>query len=103
MCGVGPLTFWIPTFLWDFINFIFPSILLLAVFAGYDEQAYIGDHRWVIVILILVIYGWSVLSVMYALQYFFMNPATGIVVVIMLNISTGKTTITLSPYLLSSV
>ena len=88
--GVGPLTYWIPTLLWDFINYIVPSLLLLVVFAAYSEDAYIGSSRPLIVILLLAVYGWAVLPFMYALQFLFKSPPTGIVMVIMLNIVTGN-------------
>ena len=88
--GVGPLTYWIPTLLWDFINYIVPSLLLLLVFWGFDEQAFIGSNRPLIVILLLAAYGWAVLPMMYALQFLFSSPPTGIVIVIILNLTSGK-------------
>lgn len=87
--GVGPFTYWLPTFLWDFINYIIPSLLLLVVFAAYSKTAYLNDGRWALVILVLAIYGWAVLPFMYAIQFAFKVPATGVVVVILLNIVTG--------------
>ncbi|XP_059179614.1 phospholipid-transporting ATPase ABCA3-like [Physella acuta] len=92
--GVGPLSYWIPTFIWDFINYIIPSLLLLIVFLAYQQSAYLDDGRWGIVILVLVIYGWAVLPFMYALQFAFQSPPSGVVVVIMLNIFSGIITTT---------
>lgn len=88
--GVGPLSYWIPTFIWDFINYIIPSLLLLIVFLAYQQSAYLDDGRWGIVVLMLVIYGWAVLPFMYALQFAFQSPPSGVVVVIMLNIFSGE-------------
>ncbi|XP_055881820.1 phospholipid-transporting ATPase ABCA3-like [Biomphalaria glabrata] len=92
--GVGPFSYWLPTFLWDFINYIIPSLLLVIVFLAYSKTAYIGDGRWGLVILNLVIYGWAVLPFMYALQFAFQAPPSGVVVVIMLNIFSGIITTT---------
>ncbi|CAG5125756.1 unnamed protein product [Candidula unifasciata] len=90
--GVGPITYWLPTFLWDFINYIIPSLLLIVVFAIFSKTAFIGDGRWAIDILILVLYGWAVLPFMYAIQFAFTIPATGVAVVLMINIVTGLVT-----------
>ncbi|XP_012941784.1 ATP-binding cassette sub-family A member 3 [Aplysia californica] len=90
--GVGPITYWLPTFLWDFINYIIPSLLLLVVFAAYQKTAYLDDGRWALVILTLAVYGWAVLPFMYAIQFAFKSPPTGVVLVIMLNIITGLVT-----------
>ncbi|KAH9488682.1 ATP-binding cassette sub- A member 3 [Bulinus truncatus] len=92
--GVGPFSYWLPTFLWDFINYIIPSLLLVIVFLAYSKTAYIGDGRWGLVILNLVIYGWAVLPFMYAIQFAFQAPPSGVVVVIMLNIFSGIITTT---------
>ena len=88
--GVGPVTYWLPTFLWDFVNYIVPSLLLLVVFAAYDKEAYLGDGRFLITALVLAVYGFAVLPFMYALQFAFKSPPTGVVLVIMLNIVTGE-------------
>ncbi|RUS76071.1 hypothetical protein EGW08_016175 [Elysia chlorotica] len=92
--GVGPVTYWLPTFMWDFINYIFPSMLLLVVFAAYSKSAYLDDGRFMLVILVLAIYGWAVLPFMYALQFAFNSPPTGVVMVIVMNIFSGLITTT---------
>jgi ATP-binding cassette subfamily A (ABC1) protein 3 len=40
VAGVHVANFWTSTFLWDFINFMIPSLLLLAVFAIFQLDAY---------------------------------------------------------------
>ena len=91
--GVGPVTYWLPTFMWDFISYIFPSMLLLVVFAAYSSSAYLDDGRFALVILVLATYGWAVLPFMYALQFAFNTPASGVVVVIVMNIFSGNTSL----------
>ncbi|CAL1531816.1 unnamed protein product, partial [Lymnaea stagnalis] len=92
--GVGPVTYWLPTFLWDFINYIIPSLLLLVVFFAYSKSAYTEDGRWGIVILNLAVYGWAVLPFTYSFQFLFQSPPSGVVVLIMLNIFSGIITTT---------
>ncbi|XP_046544461.1 phospholipid-transporting ATPase ABCA3-like [Haliotis rubra] len=91
--GVGPFVFWLSNLAWDYINYLIPSFLLLIVFAGFQSPAYTEDGRLGIVFLVLLVYGLAVLPFMYALQYMFKSPPTGMVVVIILNIITGLATL----------
>ena len=38
--GVHVGNFWASTFIWDLINYLVPSLLLIAVFAGFDIEAF---------------------------------------------------------------
>ncbi|XP_071081916.1 phospholipid-transporting ATPase ABCA3-like [Haliotis cracherodii] len=91
--GVGPFVFWLSNFVWDYINYLIPSLLLLVVFAGFQSPAYTEDGRLGIVFLVLLVYGLAVLPFMYALQNMFKSPPTGMVVIIILNIITGLATL----------
>ncbi|XP_067683951.1 phospholipid-transporting ATPase ABCA3-like isoform X2 [Haliotis asinina] len=91
--GVGPFVFWLSNLAWDYINYLIPSFLLLIVFAGFQSPAYTEDGRLGIVFLVLLVYGLAVLPFMYALQYMFKSPPTGMVVIIILNIITGLATL----------
>ncbi|XP_071081915.1 phospholipid-transporting ATPase ABCA3-like [Haliotis cracherodii] len=87
--GVGPFVFWMSNLAWDFINYIIPCLGLLIVFAAFQSEAYAGDGRLGIMFLIFVVYGWAVLPFMYALQYLFKVPASGMAMITILNIVTG--------------
>ncbi|XP_071081913.1 phospholipid-transporting ATPase ABCA3-like [Haliotis cracherodii] len=100
--GVGPFVFWLSNFVWDYINYLIPSLLLLIVFAGFQSPAYTEDGRLGIVFLILLVYGLAVLPFMYALQYMFKSPPTGMVVIIILNIITGLATL-LTSFMLTTL
>lgn len=88
--GVGPVAYWSSTFVWDIINYTIPVLLILVVFAAFQTDAYVNENRLGIVFLIFMLYGWSVLPFVYMLHYFFMVPATGMVVVSMVNLLSGK-------------
>ncbi|XP_067683948.1 phospholipid-transporting ATPase ABCA3-like [Haliotis asinina] len=100
--GVGPFVFWLSNLAWDYINYLIPSFLLLIVFAGYQTPAYAAGGRLGIVFLVLLVYGLAVLPFMYALQYMFKSPPTGMVVIIILNIITGLATL-LTVFMLSTL
>jgi ATP-binding cassette subfamily A (ABC1) protein 3 len=88
--GVGPFAFWMSTFVWDIINYTIPVIIILIVFAAFQTDAYVNDHRLGLVFLVFMLYGWSVLPFVYMLHYLFMIPSTGMVVVSMINLLSGK-------------
>ncbi|XP_067683952.1 phospholipid-transporting ATPase ABCA3-like [Haliotis asinina] len=91
--GVGPFVFWLANLTWDYINYLIPSLLLLIVFAGFQSPAYSEDGRLGVVFLVLLVYGIAVLPFMYILQYVFKSPASGMVIIIILNIITGLATL----------
>ena len=88
--GVHSLTFWSSTFVWDFINYLIPCILLLVTFAGFGVTAYVGDWRFLEILLLFVLYGWAVLPFMYNLSFIFTVPSTGMVWLTMFNILAGR-------------
>ncbi|RUS86087.1 hypothetical protein EGW08_006180 [Elysia chlorotica] len=92
--GVGPITYWLSAFIWDFINYIFPSMLLPLIFASYSKSAYMDDDRYMLIILVLVIYGVSALSFTYVLQFAFDSAPTGLVMVVITGIISGPVTTT---------
>ncbi|GFS09294.1 ATP-binding cassette transporter sub-family A [Elysia marginata] len=91
--GVGPVTYWVPSFLWDFINYIIPSLLVLIVFAAYSRPAFVADGRLGVVLFVFIMYGWAVLPCMYIIQFIFKSPPAGIVVVIFFSITSGLVTL----------
>ena len=88
--GVGPGAFWLSTFTWDIINYTIPVLCILVVFAAFNTEAYVSDGRLGIVFLIFMTYGWAVLPFVYLLHFLFKVPATGMVVVSMINLGSGK-------------
>lgn len=90
--GVGPVSFWASTFIWDFINYLIPVFVIMALFAAFQTEAYVSEGRLGIVFLVFLLYGWSVLPFVYVLHYLFTKPATGMVVVSLINILSGEFT-----------
>lgn len=87
--GVGPVAYWSSTFIWDMINYLIPVLVILVIFAAFQTDAYVNENRLGIVFVVFLLYGWSVLPFVYMLHYLFMVPATGMVVVSMVNLLSG--------------
>ena len=88
--GVGPIAFWVSTFLWDLINYTIPVLIILVLFAAFGTDAYVDDHRLGLVFLVFMLYGFSVLPFVYLWHYLFKVPATGMVAVSMVNLLSGR-------------
>ncbi|KAL8560975.1 hypothetical protein ACOMHN_061189 [Nucella lapillus] len=92
--GVGPVVFWMSNLLWDYLNYLGPSLLLLAVFAAYGTEAFVEDGRLALVTLVLAVYGLAILPCIYLTHFIFSSPPTAMVVGIVFNIFTGLITMT---------
>nr|XP_033770036.1 ATP-binding cassette sub-family A member 3 [Geotrypetes seraphini]XP_033770037.1 ATP-binding cassette sub-family A member 3 [Geotrypetes seraphini]XP_033770038.1 ATP-binding cassette sub-family A member 3 [Geotrypetes seraphini] len=90
--GVYIVNFWFSALLWDFINFLIPCLLMLAVFQAFDVKAFTQDNHLVDVILIFLLYGWAVIPLMYLLSYFFSVAATAYTRLTIFNILSGTAT-----------
>lgn len=91
--GVGSFAFWISNFVWDFINYLTPVVLIIIVFAAFQADAYVEDGRLGVVFLIFLLYGWSFLPLTYNVSFLFSTAASGMVAMTMLNIIVGNYTI----------
>nr|CAH59462.2 ATP-binding cassette transporter sub-family A [Pecten maximus] len=90
--GVSNIAYWASSFSWDIINYLLPVLCIMAVFAAFGTEAYSNGGRLGYVFILFFIYGTACLPFVYLLHYLFDVPATGMVVVTMLNIVTGLAT-----------
>ena len=86
--GVHLSSFWLSAFLWDMINYIVPCVLILILFASFQVPAYQNENLPVVALLLLL-YGWSIIPLMYLFSYFFKTATTGFVLTVLFNIATG--------------
>jgi len=70
--GVNSLCYWGATYCWDFINYLFPCIGYLILFAIFNLDDYQGELG--AVFLVSLLYGLSVLPGVYLLSFVFKNP-----------------------------
>ena len=68
--GVHLSSFWLSAFLWDIINYIVPCVIILILFAAFQVPAYQNENLPVVALLLLL-YGWSIIPLMYLFSYFF--------------------------------
>ena len=88
--GARSSAFWMATFCWDYINYMIPCLCLFIVFAGFNIEAYTGDNRLGLLLLLFMLYGWAMLPFMYLASFLFSVPSTGVVWMTMFNIISGE-------------
>lgn len=86
--GVDPASFWASAFVWDFCCFMIPSIGCWLLFAAFEIDAYIGE-RFGTAALLFILYGLSVLPLMYLAAAAFMSPSIAFTRMTLFNIATG--------------
>lgn len=62
--GVNAISYWGAAYVWDFVNYLIPTVGCLILFVAFKVDAYSGD-RLAIVALLFVLYGFAVLPTMY--------------------------------------
>ncbi|XP_048742099.2 phospholipid-transporting ATPase ABCA3-like [Ostrea edulis] len=99
--GLSSLTYWLANFVWDYINYLFPAVMMVICFAAFRPDAYFlgSPSRIGLVFLVYILFGWASLPYTYVLHYLFKTPASGMVTITMCNILTGLAT-TLTIFLL---
>jgi len=88
--GAGVATFWLAAFVWDLVNYCAPCAGVLVAFAAFDVQAFVGDGRFLDMLLLLLLYAWAVLPFMYLLSFIFAVPSSGFVWLTVFNILLGN-------------
>uniref|UniRef100_A0A6Q2ZH21 P-type phospholipid transporter n=1 Tax=Esox lucius TaxID=8010 RepID=A0A6Q2ZH21_ESOLU len=87
--GVQPLLYWTANFIWDMCNYIVPAMLVIIIFVGFQQKAYVSSTNLPALALLLLLYGWSITPLMYPASFFFKIPSTAYVVLTSVNILIG--------------
>ncbi|XP_036595474.1 ATP-binding cassette sub-family A member 3-like [Trichosurus vulpecula] len=87
--GISAAHYWLPFLLWDLFIIFINSLLLLSLMKVVDEKAYIQKGHPEATIVMLMLYGWSVIPCMYLMSFLFSGSASGCAKLIILNIITG--------------
>lgn len=89
--GVRRSTYWLATFIWDYLIFIIPCCCLFIIFALFNINDY--TEKFQNVLLLLLLYGWAMLPSMYVWSFMFSKPSTGYVWLTLLNVLSGEVTV----------
>ncbi|XP_071741723.1 ABC transporter A family member 1 [Rutidosis leptorrhynchoides] len=87
--GVSILSYWISTYIWDFISFLVPSSFAIILFYMFGLEQFIGSGSLLPTVLILLEYGFAIASSTYCLTFFFSEHSMAQNVVLLVHFFTG--------------
>ncbi|XP_052003577.1 phospholipid-transporting ATPase ABCA1-like [Xyrauchen texanus] len=87
--GVNPTIYWLANFAWDMCNYVIPSVIVIIIFLCFQTKAYVSPPNLPALILLLVLYGWSITPMMYPASFLFSVPSTAYVVLTCINLFIG--------------
>lgn len=87
--GVSILSYWVSTYIWDFISFLVPSSFAMLLFYIFGLEQFIGSGSLFPTILILLGYGFAIASSTYCLTFFFSEHSMAQNVVLLVHFFTG--------------
>uniref|UniRef100_A0A9J7YWA7 P-type phospholipid transporter n=1 Tax=Cyprinus carpio carpio TaxID=630221 RepID=A0A9J7YWA7_CYPCA len=87
--GVNPTVYWLANFAWDMCNYIVPCIIVIIIFLCFQQKSYVSPPNLPALILLLVLYGWSITPMMYPASFLFSVPSTAYVVLTCINLFIG--------------
>ncbi|XP_031707233.1 phospholipid-transporting ATPase ABCA1 isoform X1 [Anarrhichthys ocellatus] len=87
--GVNPAVYWLANFAWDMCNYIIPCLIVIVIFLCFQQKAYVSPPNLPALILLLILYGWSITPMMYPASFIFSVPSTAYVVLTCLNLFIG--------------
>ncbi|XP_047569280.1 phospholipid-transporting ATPase ABCA3-like [Lutra lutra] len=83
--GVSVLTYWLSAFLWDLICFCILCCLLLGVFKYCGLDAFVANYNFLDTMMIFMLYGWSVVPLMYLGSFLFSSSTAAYIKLTLFN------------------
>jgi ATP-binding cassette subfamily A (ABC1) protein 3 len=98
LSGANGITFWLSTFIWDFVHYFIATALIFLVWIIFyhtsemkdDLRVFLFDNRLGYTILLYVLYGFSQIPMTYLMSYIFHIPSSGFAWITIFNIITSK-------------
>ncbi|XP_035855343.1 retinal-specific phospholipid-transporting ATPase ABCA4 isoform X2 [Sander lucioperca] len=87
--GVSPLVYWMANFLWDMLNYSISAAMVVEIFIFFDKKCFTSPTNLQPLISLLMLYGWSVIPMMYPMSFIFSVPSTAYVSLSCINLFVG--------------
>ncbi|XP_074276823.1 ABC transporter A family member 1 isoform X2 [Silene latifolia] len=89
LSGVSILSYWVSTYLWDFISFLLPSSFAIALFYIFGLDQFVGIGCICATIMLFLEFGLAVASSTYCLTFFFSDHSLAQNVILLVHFFTG--------------
>ncbi|XP_062279433.1 phospholipid-transporting ATPase ABCA1 [Scomber scombrus] len=87
--GVKPILYWLANFTWDMLNYTVPATMVVLIFISFQQQSYVSETNLPALVLLLLLYGWSITPLMYPASFVFSVPSTAYVFLTSINLFIG--------------
>ncbi|XP_042371438.1 phospholipid-transporting ATPase ABCA1 [Plectropomus leopardus] len=87
--GVKPVLYWLANFTWDMLNYTVPATMVVLIFICFQQKSYVSETNLPALVLLLLLYGWSITPLMYPASFVFTVPSTAYVVLTSINLFIG--------------
>lgn len=88
--GARVLTFWLTSLVWDYITYLLTVIVLIIVFAAFQEPGWSSAMELSRLLLMMAAFGVAVLPMTYVASMFFSSPDGAFTRITIFNVFTGK-------------
>ncbi|XP_039512135.1 phospholipid-transporting ATPase ABCA1 isoform X2 [Pimephales promelas] len=87
--GVKPILYWTTNYVWDMLNYAVPAAMVVFIFISFQQESYVSEKNLPALVLLLLLYGWSITPLMYPASFIFSVPSTAYVVLTSINLFIG--------------
>ncbi|XP_042906076.1 phospholipid-transporting ATPase ABCA3 [Parasteatoda tepidariorum] len=87
--GMSRSSYWLASFLWDFLNYMIPCCLVFLVFIAFKTKGFSSSVEIGRVFVLFFIHGFAVLPFVYCCTFAFYSPSTAYVRISIFNILAG--------------
>ncbi|XP_056591567.1 phospholipid-transporting ATPase ABCA1 isoform X2 [Triplophysa dalaica] len=87
--GVKPILYWTTNYIWDMLNYTVPAAMVVLIFISFQQESYVSEKNLPALVLLLLLYGWSITPLMYPASFIFSVPSTAYVVLTSINLFIG--------------
>ncbi|XP_041370956.1 ATP-binding cassette sub-family A member 2-like [Gigantopelta aegis] len=91
--GINPIMYWLGNYVWDMCNYVIPAFMCILILLIFQIPAYVSTTNIPAVVALFLLYGWSIIPVMYPFSFLFNEPSTAYICLIVINLFTGITCI----------
>ncbi|XP_048497581.1 ABC transporter A family member 1 isoform X3 [Beta vulgaris subsp. vulgaris] len=89
LSGVSILSYWVSTYVWDFVSFLLPSSFAVVLFYIFGLDQFVGTRGLCPTVIIFLEYGLAVASSTYCLTFFFSDHSVAQNVILLVHFFTG--------------
>nr|QNH67917.1 ATP-binding cassette transporter subfamily A member 3 X1 [Brachionus plicatilis] len=93
MSGCNSNIYWSSSLIWDMLNYLLPSAIVMVILKLFEIKQFVNDGRWLYFFLLLLLNGLAHLPQTYLFSYLFNISATGFAIITLWNILSSQVTL----------